>query len=69
MKLKMVELIASLNSQSDGKIATYAVIFFFIFKCVLLANLNSPWDRHFKCLLDLTDKMLENLVNMPNGVC
>ena len=30
-------------------------------KCLLTANHGGPSDRHFKYILDLTDKMLEKL--------
>ena len=34
-------------------------------KCVLTANHGGPWDRHFKYVLDLTDKVLEKLAAIP----
>ena len=33
--------------------------------CLLTANHGGPSDRHFKYILDLTDKMLEKLAAIP----
>ena len=59
--LKMMELIVKINCQRVGNIATSAGK---CLKMLLTATQGGFSDRHVIYILDLTDKMLENVATM-----
>ena len=54
-------MIVSINWQRVEQLLPILENYIHFQKCLLTVNDGGPSDRHFKYILDLTDKMLEKL--------